>query len=145
MPILVKAYRTRPNDGPNNRASYRRCTVSSGHRFARHQLSQGCLRSFPLCLNPNLRLFDLKSSYLTQFNPRNIIKTYPSQIIKSKHRKLEAREEQQNSRSLVQECHKFLQFQPGNLIIFPWISSPSMWDFTSGFLSPIGSLDSVSS
>ena len=40
-----------------------------------------------------LRRFDPKSSYFSQFKPRNIIKTYPSQIIKSKHRNLGAREE----------------------------------------------------
>ena len=40
-----------------------------------------------------LRRFDPKSSYFCQFKPRNITKTYPSQIIKSKIRKLEARKE----------------------------------------------------
>ena len=99
---------------------------------------------FPLQLNPKLCRFDPKSSDFSKFKLRNIIKTYLSQIIKSKHRKLEAREEK-NPRILVQERHKLQQFQPRNLSIFPWISSPGMWDFTSGFLSPIGSLVSVSS
>ena len=61
-------------------------------------------------------------------------------IIKSKLRKLEAREEKKSSRTLVQESHKLQQFQPQNLSIFLWISSPGMWDFTYGFLSPIRSL-----
>ena len=140
MPILVKACRTGPHDGPNDGASGARRTVSPGRREARQQPSQGSFWPFPLRLNPKLRRFDPKSSDFSQFKPRNIIKTYPSQIIKSKLRKLEAREEKKSSRTLVQELHKLPQFQPRNLSIFPWISSPSMWDFTSGFLSPIGSL-----
>ena len=40
-----------------------------------------------------LRRFDPKSEDFSHFKPRNIIKTYQSQIIKSKLRKLEARKE----------------------------------------------------
>ena len=40
-----------------------------------------------------LRRFDPKSSDFSQFKAKNMIKTYPGQIIKSKLRKLEAREE----------------------------------------------------
>ena len=43
-------------------------------------------------------------------------------------------------KKLVQERHKFQRIQPWNLSIFLWISWPGMWNFTSGFLSPIGSL-----
>ena len=50
----------------------------------------------PLKFKPvNLTGFS-KSSYFSQFKPRNIIKTYPSKIIKSKLRKLEAREERKS-------------------------------------------------
>ena len=56
---------------------------------------------FPLLLNPRLCHFDPKSTDFSQFKPRNIIKTYPSQIIKSKRRKLEAREEKKISRTLL--------------------------------------------
>ena len=143
MPTLVKACRTGPHDRPNDGASGARRTVSPGSREARQQPSQGYFRPFPLRLNPKLHRFDPKSSDFSKFKPRNIIKTYPSQISKSKHRKLEAREEKKSSRTLVQERHKLKQFQPLSLCIFPWISSPGMWDFTSGFLSPIGSLVSV--
>ena len=77
MPILVKSYRT----------------VSPGPRLVLQQLIQGSFGPFPLCLNPKLCHFYPKSSYFSQFNPRNITKTYLSQIIKSKVRKLEARKE----------------------------------------------------
>ena len=87
MPILVKACRTCPVN-----ASVRRRTVSPSHRLVQ-QLIQGSFGPFPVCLNPKLRCFEPKSSDFSQFKPRNIIKTYPSQIIKSKHRKLEASEE----------------------------------------------------
>ena len=143
MPILVKACRKGRHDGPNDWASGARRTVNPGRREAPQQHSQGSCWPFPLRLNPNLRHFYPKSSDFSQFKTRNMIKTYPSQIIKSKLRKLEAREEKKSSRTLVQERHKLQQFHPRNLSIFLWISSPGMWDFTSGFLSPIGSLVSV--
>ena len=144
MPILVKSRRTWPHR-PNDEASGARRTVSPGHCEAWQQPFQGSFWPFPLHLNPKLRHFYPKSSYFIDFNPRNIIKTYPSQIIKSKLRKLEEGEEKKSSRTLVQEDHKIQQFQPQNLSFFAWISLPSMWDFTNGFLSPIGSLVSVSS
>ena len=90
MPILVKVCRIGPDDGPNDEASGRRRTVSTGRRLAQPKLSQGSSGPFPLHLNPKLRLFDPKSSYFSQFKPRNIIKTHLSQIIKSKIQKLEA-------------------------------------------------------
>ena len=90
MPILVKDCRIGPHNGPNDGASGAQQIVS---REAQHQPSQGSFRPFPLRLKPKLCCFDPKSSDFSQFKPRNIIKTYPSQIIKSKHRKLEAREE----------------------------------------------------
>ena len=46
-----------------------------------------------------LHRFDPKSSDFSQFKPRNIIKTHPNQIIKSKLRKLEAREEKKAQES----------------------------------------------
>lgn len=55
---------------------------------------------FPLHLNPKLCRFKPKSSDYSQFNPRNIIKTYPSEIIKSKTRKLEAIEEKKFKNSI---------------------------------------------
>ena len=93
MSILVKTCQTGPDDGPNDGALGRQQTISPGRRLARQQLSQWSFGPFPLCLNPKLRVFDPKSSYFSHFKRRNIIKTYPSQIIKSKLRKLEAREE----------------------------------------------------
>ena len=93
MPILVKACPTSPHDRPNDRVSDTRWTVSPGRHKAQQQPSQGSFWPFPLRLNLKLCRFDPKSSDFSQFKPRNIIKTYPSQIIKSKPRKLEAREE----------------------------------------------------
>ena len=93
MQILVNAYRTRPVNEPNDGASVRRRTVSVSCCLVRQQLTQGSFGLLPLFLNPKLCLFDPKSSYFRQFNPRNRIKTYLSQIIKSKVRKLEARKE----------------------------------------------------
>ena len=78
----------RTNDG----ASVIRWTVSRGRRLVRQQLPHGSFGPFPLCLNPKLRHFDPKSSDFSQFKPRNISKTYPSQIIKSKLRKLEKKQ-----------------------------------------------------
>ena len=86
MLILVKVCRTGPHVGPNDEASGARRTVSPGHREARHQSSLGSFLPFLLRLNPKLRLFDSKSLDFSQFKPTNIIKTYPSQIIKSKLR-----------------------------------------------------------
>ena len=82
MSILVKACRAGSNDGPNDGASGKRRTVSPGRREARHKPSQGYFCHFPLCLNPKLHCFYPKSLDFSQFKPRNIIKTYPSQIIK---------------------------------------------------------------
>ena len=93
MPILVQACRTVPHNGPNDGALGTRRTVSYGRREARQQPSQECFLPFPLHLNPKLHRFGPKSSDFSLFKTRNIIKTYPSQIIKSKLRKLEAREE----------------------------------------------------
>ena len=140
MTILVKYCQTGHHDGPNNGASGARRTVSPGRHKARHPPFQGSFWPFPLRLNHKVRCFDPKSSDFSQFKPTNIIKTYPSQIIKSKLRNIEERGDKKSSRTLVPELHKLQLFQPQNLSIFQWISSPSMWDFTSGFLSPIGSL-----
>ena len=96
MPILVKDCRIGPHDGPNDGASGAQQTVSRGSREAQHQPSQGSFRPFPLRLKPKLCCFDPKSSDFSQFKPRNIIKLYPSPIIKSKHKKLEAREEKKS-------------------------------------------------
>ena len=145
MSILVKACRTGHHDVPNDGASGARWTVSPDRREAREQPSQGSFWPFSLRLNPKLRRFEPKSSDFSKFKPRNIIKTYPSQIIKSKLRNLEAREEKKSSRTLVQECHKIQQFQPWNFSIFLWISWPGMCDFSRGFVSPIGFLVLVSS
>ena len=93
MPFLVNAFRTVPIDAPNDVASVRRRIISHCRRLVREKLSKGSFRPFLLRLNARLRLFDPKSSYFSQFKPINIIKTYPNQIIKSKLRKLEAREE----------------------------------------------------
>ena len=59
----------------------------------------GVFWPFPLYSNPKLQCFDPKSSNFCQFNPRNVIKTYPSQIIKSKRRILEAREEKKKPKN----------------------------------------------
>ena len=91
MPILVKVCWTGPHDEPNDEASGARRIVNPWRREARQQPSQGSFWPFPSRLK--LRRFDPKSSNFSQFKPRNIIKTYPSQIIKSKIKKLEAREE----------------------------------------------------
>ena len=72
-------------------ASVRRRTVSPGRRLVQ-QLIQGSFGPFPVCLNPKLHRFEPKSSDFSQLKPRNKNKTYLSQIIKSKVRKLEARE-----------------------------------------------------
>ena len=93
MPISVKVCRTRPLDEPNGAASVRQQTVSPGGCLVRQQLTQGSFGLFPLRLNPNLLCFDPNLSYFSQFKPKNMIKTYQSQIIKPKLRKLEAREE----------------------------------------------------
>ena len=102
-------------------------------RTQQQQLSQGSFGPFPLCLNPKLHRFDLKSSYFSMFKTTKITKTYLSQIIKSKDRKLEARK-QRKLKNLVQKCHKLQQFQPQNISIFLWTSSPGMRCFTNGFL-----------
>ena len=81
MLILVMSCRTGPVNGPNDGASVRRRTNSPGRRFVQLQLSKGSFEPFLLRLNPKLRCFDPKSSYFSQFKPRNIIKTYPSQIL----------------------------------------------------------------
>ena len=78
MPILVKACRTGPVDGLNDEASLNRQTVSTGHQLFQKQLSKGYFGPFTLCLNPKLRCFDPKSTYHSQFKPRNIIKIYLS-------------------------------------------------------------------
>ena len=65
-----------------------------------------------------------------------MIKKYPSQIIKSKPKKLEEREE----KKLKNPSSRTSQVSVPKLKYFSWISSPGMWDFTSGFLSHIGSL-----
>ena len=98
LELRVKIY-VRFSKGLSNKPNLRTQTmddrrpVSLGHRLVRHQLTQGSFGIFSLFLNPNIRCFDPKSSYFSQFKPRNIIKIYLSQIIKSKLRKLEAREE----------------------------------------------------
>ena len=93
MPSLVKVCRIGPHDGPNDGASGARWSISPGRREAIQQPSQGSFWPFPLRLNAKLRCFDPESSDLYMFKRRNIMKTYSSQIIKSKLRKLEAREE----------------------------------------------------
>ena len=93
MPLLVKPCRTRPTDESTDGAWNNRWTVCPSRRLVRPKHSQGYFGPFLLHSNPNIRRFDLKSLDFSQFKPRNIIKTYLSQIIKSKLGKLEVREE----------------------------------------------------
>ena len=86
MPVLVMACRMDPNDG----SSIERRPVSPGHCLVLQQLSQVYFGIFSLRLNHKIRRFGPKSSYFSQLKPKNITKTYLSQIIKSKLRKLEA-------------------------------------------------------
>ena len=87
MLVLVKACRIGPTYGS------KQWTICPGCLFVQQQLTQRSFGLFPLCFNPKIRHFDLKSLDFSQFKPRNIIKTYLSQIIKSKLRKLEERKE----------------------------------------------------
>ena len=89
MSILVKVCYTDLNDGQ----LIERRPISLGRRLFQQQLTQGSFGLFSLYLNPNIRRFDPKSSDFSQFKPKNITKTYLSQIINHKHRKLEARKE----------------------------------------------------
>ena len=81
MPVLVKACRTGSTDGPTDGESVNRWTVSPGRRFVRQQLTRGSFDRFPLRLNLTIRHFDPRSSNFSHFKPRNILKTYLSQII----------------------------------------------------------------
>ena len=100
MPVLVKACRTGSTDGPTDGESVNRWTVSPGRRFVRQQLTRGSFDRFPLRLNLTIRHFDPRSSNFSHFKPRNITKTYLSQISKSKLRELDATKEKR-SRTLV--------------------------------------------
>ena len=97
MPILVKVSPTCPTFRSNDIPSMEIGTVSPGHCLVRQQLTQGSFGLFSLCLNLKICRFDPKSSDFIQFKPRNIIKDYLSQIIKSKVRKSEARKEKEAS------------------------------------------------
>ena len=93
MPVLVKVCWTGSTYGPKDGASIKRQTVYPDRRLVRQQLTQGSFGLFSLCLNLKICRFDLKSSYFSQFNPRNITRTYLSQNHKSKVKKLETVEE----------------------------------------------------
>ena len=101
MSILVKDCRIDPNDGP----SMERWTVCPGHRLVRQQLTQGSFGLLPLDLNLKILCFNPKSSEFSHCKPRNITKTYLSQIINYKHRKLEPRKEKK-VKNPSQECRK---------------------------------------
>ena len=75
---------------PNDESLIERRPISPSHCLVIQQLSQVYFGLFSLRLNHKVRCSSPKSSDFSQLKPRNITKTYLSQIIKSKLRKLEA-------------------------------------------------------